>query len=157
MIPIYKPYLPKYSLDYAHDALNSTWVSSRGKYVQMAQERLQELLQVPYILLVNNGTSACHLMSKALYYAHPAKGKKKIIVPNNVYVAAWNAFLFDDNYTLIPVDANIDTWNIDLEKLDIAIKGNPDAAELIVHNIGNIINVPALQKKYPTVNFIEDN
>lgn len=158
MIPIYKPYLPAQSLKYAHDALDSTWISSQGKYIQIAQERLQELLKVSHVLLVNNGTSACHLVAKALYYAQPpAQGKKKIIVPTNVYVAAWNAFIFDDNYTLIPVDANIDTWNIDSEKLHFAIQNNPGADVLIVHNIGNIINVPALQQKYPAVRFVEDN
>lgn len=66
MIPIYKPYLPQKSLRYAHDALNSTWVSSSGKYVDIATEKLKQLLNVPYIILVNNGTSACHLMAKAL-------------------------------------------------------------------------------------------
>lgn len=158
MIPIYKPYLPPNSLSMAHDALNSTWLSSYGKYIVMAQEKLQELLGVSYVLLLNNGTSACHLVAKSLHHTKKApSGKKKIIVPNNVYVAAWNAFLFDGDYELIPVDADLNTWNIDLQKLDYAIKMFSDADVLIVHNIGNIINVSELQTKYPNVNFVEDN
>lgn len=153
-IPIYKPHLTPKSLSYAHEALDSTWISSQGKYIQILQEKLQELLNVKYILPLNNGTSACHLLAKSLFKKYNIT---KIIVPNNVYVAAWNAFLFDNNYTLFAVDADLFTWNIDLNKLDNIIKTHPDAAVLIVHNLGNIINVPQLQKKYPNTIFVEDN
>jgi len=124
----------------------------------MVTERLQGILQTPYVIPLNNGTSACHLMAKALYkVCPPSSGKKKIIVPNNVYVAAWNAFLFDGNYELIPIDANLDTWNVDIDKLEAAITAEPDADVLIVHNIGNVVNVPRLQAKFPNVHFVEDN
>jgi perosamine synthetase len=158
MIPVYKPYLPPGSLKQAHDALDSTWLSSQGKYIQMATEKLQELLQIKYVLPLNNGTSACHLVAKTLQQICPTfHGKKKLIVPNNVYVAAWNAFLFDGDYELFVIDADLDTWNFDLNQLDEAIFLCPEADVLVVHNIGNIINVPELQKKYPNTHFVEDN
>lgn len=158
MIPVYKPYLPPGSLKHAHDALDSTWLSSQGKYLQIAAEKLQELFGVPYVLLMNNGTTACHLVAKALSrLPRTGSGKRRIIVPNNVYVAAWNAFLFDKEYTLIPVDACLDTWNISIKKLSAAIESFPEADVLIVHNIGNVINVPDLRAKFPHVNFVEDN
>lgn len=154
MIPIYKPYLPASSLQYAHDAIDSTWLSSQGKYLGLVQNKLQELLGAKYVLPVNNGTSACHLTAKAVTQKY---GKENIIVPNSVYAAAWNAFLFDNEYTLHCIPANEDTWNFDLDSLDRAITARPDAAILCVHNIGNIINVPELQKKYPNTVFVEDN
>lgn len=157
MISIYKPYLPKNSLSYAHDALDSTWLSSSGKYLSLVQEKLQELLNIKYVLPLNNGTSATHLVAKCLSKTMANPYKKRIIVPDNVYVAAWNSFLFDNDYQLIPVETDIDSWNYDLNKLDAAIEMYPSAAVLIVHNIGNIINVPELQKKYPWVYFVEDN
>lgn len=157
MIPIYKPYLSRASLKYAHEALDSTWLSSQGKYLLLAQEKLQELLNISYLILLNNGTSACHLVAKTLNQAHSSQDKKQLIVPNNVYVAAWNAFLFDNNYALIPIDADLKTWNFDLRKLDDAIQLFPNANVLIVHNVGNIINVPELQQQYPNTIFVEDN
>lgn len=158
MIPIYKPFLPPASLKQAHDALDSTWLSSHGKYLDQATEKLQEILNVPHVLLTNNGTTACHLVAKSLSRFHPSgNGKKEIIVPNNVYVAAWNAFLFDKEYTLIPVDACTDTWNVSIKNLSATIEAFPYAAVLIVHNIGNVINVPLLQEKYPNTVFVEDN
>ena len=154
MIPIYQPYLPTSCLNFAHDALDSTWLSSQGKYIPLVTEKLQELLGVKYVLPVNNGTSACHLVAKCVA---EKKHLHEIIVPNNVYVAAWNAFLFDFNFELFAVEADLQTWNVDLIELDDAIERHPKAAVLIVHNVGNIINVPELQRRYPTTVFVEDN
>lgn len=156
LIPVYKPYLPVNSLSYAHEALDSTWISSQGKYIPMVTEKLQELLHIKYVLPVNNGTSACHLVAKSLN-KKIGKKKHKVLCPDNVYVAAWNAFLFDKGqFTLITVKTDIDTWNIDLGDLDKKIQIHPDASVLIVHNMGNIVNVPELQKKYSNTVFVED-
>ena len=156
LIPVYKPYLPANSLSYAHEALDSTWISSQGKYIQMVTEKLQTLLDIKYVLPVNNGTSACHLVAKSLN-RKIGKEKHKVLCPDNVYVAAWNAFLFDKGqFKLVPVKTDIDTWNIDLVDLDKKIQAHPDASVLIVHNMGNIVNVPELQKKYPSTVFVED-
>jgi perosamine synthetase len=159
MIKIYKPYLPSVSLKYAHEAIDSTWISSHGKYLPMVTEKLQELLNAPYVIPLNNGTSACHLVAKSLFKfgRKVSDGKRRIIVPNNVYAAAWNAFLFDKEYELIPIDADLETWNFDLSKLDKAIGHYPEADVLIVHNVGNIINVLELQRKYTNAHFVEDN
>lgn len=156
MIPVYKPYLPAQSLKYAHEALESTWISSQGRYLSMVQEKLQELLGANYVLPVNNGTSACHLVAKALSQI-PTPTRRQIIVPDSVYVAAWNAFLFDGEYDLIVVGTDLDTWNFDLVQLEAAITLYPNAYVLVVHNIGNVINVPQLQDKYPNTVFVEDN
>jgi perosamine synthetase len=84
-----------------------------------------------------------------------------MIVPDNVYVAAWNSFLFDSQFGLKPVQSDLKTWNFDYEELDRVIRLVQDrgetAAVLVVPNLGNVINVPALQQKYPDVIFVEDN
>lgn len=154
MIPVYKPYIPKNLSAYVQDAINSTWISSTGPYLNEATEMLQNFLGVKHVLLCNNGTSATHLVAKAL---NRKFNPKEIIIPNNVYVAAINSFLFDgfNQKCLKPVDADLSTWNYSLDYLDEAI--SPGAAVLIVHNIGNIINVPKLKRKYPHTVFVEDN
>jgi perosamine synthetase len=155
MIPIYKPYLPEKASKYAIDAINSGWISSHGHYKNLAANKLSKILGSNYVLLTSNGTVATHLLLKALKFKHPHI--KKIIVPNNVYVAAWNSLFFDANeYEIIVVDANINTWNADYSTLDIDEKSS-DIAFLVVHNMGNIINVPQLKRKYKNAIFIEDN
>ena len=153
MIPIYKPYFTKNNLKYAHEALSSGWVSSQGEYLDIVKNKLKEFLNCKKLILTNNGTTATHLIALALKYKYPHI--KKIIVPNNVYVAAWNSFLFDKEYELVPIDADLDTWNFDLNKLESVI--DEDSAVLIVHNIGNVIDVPMLKNRFPNTIFIEDN
>lgn len=156
VIPIYRPFLPQKSLSYAHEALDSTWISSQGKYVNLVQEKLQDLLKVKYVLPVNNGTSACHLVAKVLH-RKIKKYKSTILVPDNVYAAAWNSFLFDKSFYLTVIKPDLNTWNYDLDILEKVINSRTHVSVLIVHNIGNIMNVPELQKKFPKVDFVEDN
>lgn len=151
MLPIYQPYLPKSCLRYAHEALDSTWISSQGIYIDKAKEKLKEMVGSRYVILVNNGTCATHMLALGLKKKHP--NIRKIIVPNNVYVAAWNSFLYSGGFDLEVVDARLDTWNINQELLK---DSGEDAALLVVHNLGNIVNVPALQKKFPKLVIVED-
>lgn len=153
MIPVYEPYLPKQCLKYPKEALESTWVSSVGKYKEKATEALKIRLNVNYLLLVNNGTSAVHLMALALKKKYPYI--KNIIVPDNVYVAAWNGFLYNKDYNLKVFPLNDKTWNINIKETRSSF--TRDTALLAVHNIGNIINVPELLKKYPDLIVLEDN
>tara|TARA_R110000824_G_scaffold340370_1_gene526878 strand:- start:6836 stop:7951 length:1116 start_codon:yes stop_codon:yes gene_type:complete len=151
MIPVYKPYLPKKTLAYAHDALDSGWLSYRGKYVSLAQEKLCEEFKSKHCLLLGNGTLATHLLAKSLKYKNP--NIEKIIAPNNVYVAAWNAFLFDNNnWKLELVDANIDTWNAEYN-----CKADNKTAILVVHNVGNIVDVTKIKNKFPNSIIVEDS
>lgn len=153
MIPIYKPYFTKDNLKYAHDAIDSTWISSQGEYLDYVKDKIKDLIECNKIIFTNNGTTATHLLAIALKYKYPYINK--IIVPNNVYVAAWNSFLFDKNYELIPIDADLETWNFDLDKIEEKLDEN--TAILVVHNIGNIVNVPELKRRFPNTVIMEDN
>ena len=57
MIPVYKPYLNKEVLKYAHDALDSTWVSSHGKYISLAKDLLKDVNGSKYVILTNKRIS----------------------------------------------------------------------------------------------------
>ena len=152
MLPIYQPYLPATCLKYAHDALDSTWISSQGVYIDKAKEMLKQIVGAKYVILVNNGTCATHMLALGLKFKYP--NLKKIIVPNNVYVAAWNSFLFSGGFDFQVIDASEETWNID----QTLIKGSgKDTALLAVHNLGNIINIPQLQRNHPELIIVEDN
>lgn len=151
MIPIYQPYLPSQCLKYAHDALDSTWISSQGVYLDKAKELLKEKVKSKYIILTNNGTCATHMLALGLKHKYPHINK--LIVPNNVYVAAWNCFMFQDWYKFQTIDANLDTWNFNHQKIE---KVDENTAILVVHNLGNVINVPALKKRFPNTVIVED-
>lgn len=159
MIPVYQPYLTDKMTEYAYDAIKSGWVT-HGKYIEACEESLAEMLRVKHVLLTNNGTSATHLVALGLqYYYETEKNQKlsKLIVPNNVYVAAWNSFLYSNpELELIPVDANRYTWNFDLDEVRRNIRRIKNPAVLVVHNLGNIINVLTLKREFPEATFVED-
>jgi perosamine synthetase len=150
MIPIYEPYIK--NLSNAHKALDSTWISSQGVYLDEAKNRLKEYLNTKYLILLNNGTTATHLLSIGLKYKYPHI--TKLIVPNNVYVAAWNSFLVNPIFELIPIDADLDTWNFDYDKIENV---DENTAILLVHNIGNIIDINKIKAKFPNTPIVEDN
>lgn len=155
MIPIYKPYLPKNSLSYAHDAIDSGWISSLGEYKNLAANRLSKKLGVKYSLLVSNGTVATHLLIKGIKFFYP--NANRIIVPNNSYVAAYNSIIFDGptDFEIFPIDSNLSTWNADYS--DLPFTPDKNTVFLIVHNLGNIVNVPKLKERFASSIFIEDN
>lgn len=162
MIPVYKPFLNQEILKYAHDALDSTWISSKGDFINHIESNLRKYhtvndVRVNTALTTNNGTSAMHLAARLLKHQYPKI--KQIIVPNNVYIAAWNAFLFDKNFELKAVEADPNTWNYNnqtlyelLDSVDIET-----TALLVVHNLGNIINVPKIKRDWEGLVIIEDN
>jgi len=131
MIPIYKPFLTKETIRYAHEAIDSTWISNLGEFKDKASECLRQHLKINNCILTSNGTTATHLIYKALKIKKPKL--KNILVPNNVYVAAWNCMLFDnDKINLIPIQTNLETWNFDIELLkQKAKKEDPEETAIL--------------------------
>ncbi len=154
MIPIYKPYLSKFKKS-AIQAINDEWISNHGIYVDLASDLLCKILNVKFCILMNNGTSATHCLFKALKFKYPHI--KKIYVPNHVFIAPMNCALQEYNTDQIEImkfdekTFNIDTSEEYLKTLE------ENSAVVIVHNIGNIINVHRLKRLRPDLIFVEDN
>jgi len=152
-IKIYEPYIKKYK-DSVIKAINDGWISSQGEFIIKASEKLQELLGFKHAILMANGTCATHCLFLALKYKYPTINK--IYVPNNVYVASWNSVLMEYSIDTIEVmDTNIDTFNINTDEEYIKTL-ETNSAVLIVHNVGNIVNVPRLKRLRPDIIFLED-
>jgi perosamine synthetase len=155
MIKIYEPFISKETLKYAHEALDSTWISSQGKYVELASGLLAEKLDVKHVLLTNNGTAATHLTALSLKFQNP--NIKQLIVPNNVFVAAWNSMLCEYTKSMLyAVDCSLETWNTAYDESHVDPL-DKNTAFLVVHNVGNVVNVPKLQARFKNALFIEDN
>lgn len=154
MIPIYTPYLSKYKTS-ALKAIADEWISNHGIYMELAADELKKLLNVNYCILMNNGTSATHCLFKALKYKYP--DIDRIYVPNNVFIAPWNCVLLEYPIECIEVmKTNSKTMNIDTSEPYI-MSLEYGSAVLIVHNLGNIVNVPRLKRLRPDLIFVEDN
>ena len=154
MISIYQPNIEKYS-DSAISAIKTGWISNHGEYIEKTSSLLKRILTVKHCILMANGTCATHCLFLAIKHKHPEI--QKIYVPNNCYVAAHNSSLMEyekSQLTVMRMDLN--TWNIDTSE-DYIKTLDADSAVLIVHNLGNIVNVPRLKRIRPDVVFVEDN
>jgi perosamine synthetase len=156
MIPVYSPSLTEHSLRYAHEALSSGWVSSVGRFTDMAEAELAKRIGVRHAILVCNGTVAGHLMVRCIKRRYPHISR--FIVPNNVFVAAWNAILYEyPMSSLVPLDANASTWNADYLSDPLLESANAeDVCFMVVHNLGNTVNVPAVKERYTKALVCED-
>jgi perosamine synthetase len=154
MIPIYKPYIEPYKAS-ALKAIEDEWISNYGIYVDLAATTLKEFLGVKYCILLNNGTSATHCLFRAIKYKHPEI--RKVYIPNYVFIAPWNCGLQEYPDTAFevmktdPLTMNIDTSAEYINSLEVG------SAVVIVHNLGNIVNVPRLKRLRPDLIFVEDN
>jgi perosamine synthetase len=153
-IAIYEPNIAQYSKS-AIEAINSGWISNHGVYVKLATEKLKEITKAKHVILMSNGTTATHCLFLSLKLKYP--NIKNIYTSNNCFVAAWNSILNEydmECMKIMKMDEN--TWNIDTSEEYIKTL-ETNSAVLIVHNLGNIINVPRLKRIRPDLIFLEDN
>lgn len=126
-IPVSKPALIGKEKEYVMDCLESSWISSNGKYVELFEKRFAEYIGVKHALSCCNGTVALHLALLALGIGL----SDEVIVPTLTYVATANAVKYT-GATPVFADSESDTWNIDPEKIE----------ELITNKTKAIIPVP---------------
>ncbi len=153
-ICIYEPYLKNYKKS-ALDAIESEWISNHGKYIKLATDKLSEYLNIPYVILMANGTCATHCLFISLKYKYP--NINKIYLPNNVYVAVYNCCFMEyskENIEIMNINEN--TWNME-ESDEYILSLEPESAIVIVHNLGNIINVDRIKELRPDIILLEDN
>ena len=129
--PVYMPEFQGNEKKYVNDCLDSTWISSRGKYVSAFEEHFANYIGIENATSVNNGTVALHVALLALGIG-PGD---EVIVPTLTYIASVNPI----NYVgATPVFAECDKtyWQIDPE--DVKRKINPKTkAVIIVHLYGH--------------------
>ena len=153
MLSIYKPYKLDTSIKYVNDAITSTWISIRGKYIDKCINEIKILTGSKYVLLTMCGTLALHCSILVIKKFYP--NIKKIYVPNNVYISLWNMLVSEYDVSMIEaLDCDINTWNIDETKV-LSLEKN--SVLFVVHNVAGIVNVDKMKQLRPDILFFEDN
>ena len=117
-ISLYDPLIGKKEKLYVNDCLNTNWISSRGKYVKLFEDKFKNYINIKYAVAVNNGTAALHVALLALGIGE----KDEVITPTFTYIATANAI----NYvgaSIKFVDSKITSWQIDEDKISNQITG----------------------------------
>ena len=130
-IPVYKPFFNGNERKYVDECIESTWISSRGKYVTLFEQSFADYIGVKYSVAVTNGTAAIHL---ALLSLGVGPGDE-VIVPSLTYIASVNPIRYV-GATPIFADSDEITWQIDPEDVKRRIT-NRTKAIIAVHLYGH--------------------
>ena len=110
MIPLSVPSLQGNEWQYVKECLDTGWVSSAGKYVELFEQKIAEFTGTKYAVACVNGTSALQV---SLHLSGVQSGDE-VIVPTLTFIAPINAVAYNGASPLF-MDADKD-YNIDTEK-----------------------------------------
>jgi perosamine synthetase len=130
-IPIYQPSLVGNEKKYVNECLDSTWISSKGKFISEFEKQFSRYIGCEFGSTVSNGTVALHLAMLALGIG---KGDE-VIVPTLTYIASVNAISYV-GATPVFVDSLLDTWQMDPIDVERKITSKTKAI-LAVHLYGH--------------------
>lgn len=130
-IPVAKPELKGNEEKYVVQALQSTWISSSGEFLDRFEKDFATACDAKIALAVCNGTASLHLAMLAL---NVGPGDE-VIVPTLTYIATANAVRYVGAKPVF-VDSDPETWCLDPRLIEEAI--TPRTRGIIpVHLYGN--------------------
>lgn len=140
MIPIYQPDLSGNEKKYLNECIDTTWISSKGKFIDEFEESFQKFTDANYSTSVNNGTVAIHLALEALGIT----SGDEVIVPTLTYIASVNPIV---QVGAIPVfvDSLKSSWQIDPEDIKRKITSKTKAI-MVVHLYGQSSDMDAIMQ-----------
>jgi perosamine synthetase len=139
-IPLAKPDLRGNEQKYVADAVASTWISSRGPYLERFESEWAKMCGVSCpAVTTTSGTTALHLALLAL----SVRPGDEVIVPSLTFVAVANAVRY---VGAKPVFVDIDqTWCLDPRSVAEVV--TPQTRGIIaVHSYGHVADMDALNR-----------
>jgi perosamine synthetase len=134
-IPVAAPALVGREREYVLDCLDSTWISSSGRYLDRFEAAFAAFCGVAHAIPCCNGTVAVHLA----LLAHGVGAGDEVIVPTLTYVATANPVTYCGGKPVF-VDAEPRTWNMDPERVAEAITPRTRGI-IVVHLYGHPVDM----------------
>jgi perosamine synthetase len=139
-IPVYKPSLTGNEKKYVNECIDTEWISAKGRFVPLFEEKFSEFIGVKYASTVSNGTIALHLALIALGIG-PGD---EVIVPTFTYIAPVNSIVYVGAKPVF-VDSLANNWQIDPEDVKRKITDRTKAI-IAVHLYGHPCDLNSLRK-----------
>jgi perosamine synthetase len=137
-IPVYAPALEGNEKRYVDECLDSSWISSRGVFVERFEREFAARIGVPRATSVCNGTVALHLALVALGLA-PGD---EVLVPTFTYIASVNTIV-QAGARPVFVDSLPTTWQVDPADLQRKLTARTRAI-MAVHLYGHACDMEAI-------------
>ena len=165
---LHEPRFDKNDIKIVSDCINSSFVSTYGKFVVKFEELLKKITKSKYVVATNTGTAALHIALMLV----GVKKNTNVILPTLSFVATGNAVLYN-NAIPIFLDSSTDNLCLDEIKLEKFLKRNTFSlngkryskhnrkiisAIIITHVFGNFCDMEKIlkiSKKY-SIPVVED-
>jgi perosamine synthetase len=138
IIPVSDPKLDGNELRYLTQCIQSNWISSAGRFVREFEEVFAAAVGCRFGAACANGTTALHL---ALATLGVGPGDE-VVIPTFTMIATPNAVRYT-GATPVLVDAERETWNLDVGRLEAAI-GPRTRGIVLVHTYGHPVDMDPL-------------
>jgi len=139
-IPVAEPSIGKRELELVTEAVESGWVSSKGKFTVEFEEKFAKYVGVKYGVAASNGTAALHL---ALVSLGVGSGDE-VIVPTLTFASVANVIIYTGARPVF-IDSHPDYWCIDPDEIEHKITERTKAI-MPVHLYGHPCNVEAIMR-----------
>ena len=140
LIPVAAPTLDGNEQRYVMDCLQTSWISSTGKYVERFEADFARFCGVKHAVALSNGTTALHV---ALLALHLQPGDE-VIVPTLTFVATANAVAYCQA-TPVVVDAEPRTWGIDPALIEQQVTPRTRGI-IVVHLFGHPVDMDPIHE-----------
>ena len=151
-LPQSEPVFGGNELRYLSDVIQSGWISSKGKYVDLFEKKFANFTSSKYCLSTSNGTTALQLAITSL----KLKKNDEIIVPDYTFVSPINAII---HAGCKPILADVDKTSlcINLKSIKKVVTKNTKAV-ILVHLYGNTNELDKISNycKNKNIRLIED-
>lgn len=115
---------------YVNEALDSTWISSRGPFIERFEAAVAEMAGTRHAIACNNGTTSLHLALAGMGVGP----NDEVIMPALTYIATANCVRYCGG-TPVLVDNDPHTFNIDPTAIEAAITPRTKGI-MVVHLYG---------------------
>src|SRR5690348_5832434 len=136
--PVYRPRIGDREKQYVNACLDSTWISSKGQFIELFEKKFADFIDVPFATSVCNGTVALHLALLAL----GIQPGDEVIVPSFTYIASVNAIVHA-GATPVLVDSLSSTWQVDPQEIEKKITQRTKAI-MAVHLYGGACDMDSI-------------
>ena len=133
IFPVSTPYISKKDIYSVNKTLKNGWISSDGPEIKKFENKFSNYVNRKFSIAVSSGTAALEISIKAL----GIKKNDEVLIPNFTIIS--NALsVIRQHAKPIPIDCNLDNWNIKIE--DIEKKINKKTKAIIITHIYSFPN-----------------
>jgi len=134
-IPVAEPALVGNEKEYVMECMDSTWISSSGKYVDRFEKEFASFCDVGHAVSCCNGTVAIHIALMAL----GLEPGDEVIVPTLTFTSTANAVAYCGAKPVF-VDSEDKTWNMDPGLIEPLVTDKTKGI-IVVHLYGHPVNM----------------